>query len=440
MGNFFAEEAAALRVLAAAATAAARAFDYTPALPREAKRAAEKRADLAMAAVAVAAGPHSGTELHVSLNNGAWRDACLLGRGPDFTADPRWLVFFYDTAEASLVRFADVDNVQVWFTRYAHRGRVEVWMLPDYGRQPAWFGGLSVQCAAGDTTLGVMFDDGDWMEGLPPTASFFRPEAAKPPRGAAAVAAKHEQAAAVAAGGAAVAVKHEQAAAVAVKHEQAGAGSVAAEDAAKSDAEERRAKQRANERAKDAAKFDAEDRRAKERAKQRAEDAAKFAEDRAMFAKDADDRAKNCAKDAKDAEDRRAEDRAQTAKDAKAGAARKLGEAGGAVSSDVFRARPLRAAMVKNIGMSYQDKRVKRENGGGDGAAAGARPLAPGAQKWEIERVCGVKMLYRAWYYKIRWAGYGPGDDSWERGRQLSRDTGAEYLRRLVDEYNNSTA
>jgi len=251
--------------------------------------------------------------------------------------------------------------------------------------------------------------------------------------GGAAVAAKHEQAAAVA-------VKHEQAAAVAVKHEQAGAGSVAAEDAAKSDAEERRAKQRANERAKDAAKFDAEDRRAKERAKQRAEDAAKFAEDRAMFAKDADDRAKNCAKDAKDAEDRRAEDRAQTAKDAKAGAARKLGEAGGAVSSDVFRARPLRAAMVKNIGMSYQDKRVKRENGGGDGAAAGARPLAPGAQKWEIERVCGVKMLYRAWYYKIRWAGYGPGDDSWERGRQLSRDTGAEYLRRLVDEYNNSTA
>ena len=324
-------------------------------------------------------------------------------------------------------------------------------MLPDSGGQPAWFGGMSVQCAAGDTTLGVMFDDGDWIEGLSPTDRFLRPEAAKPPRGAAAVAArgarrapevavKHEQAAAVAAGGAAVAVKHEQ----------AGAGSVAVKDA--KDAEDRRAKQRANERAKDAVKFDAEDRRVKERAKQRAKDAAEFAKDRAMFAKGVEDRASVAAELAKDAEDatknaKDAEDAAKSAKDAadvaksakyaKAGAARKLGGAGGAVSSDVFCGRPLRTAMVKNIGKSYQDKRVKRESGDGDGAAAGARALAPGAEKWGVERVCGVKMLHRALYYKIRWAGYGPRDDSWERGRRLSRDTGAKYLRHLVDEYNN---
>jgi len=320
MGKFFAEAAARLAALAGAATAAARAFEATPAAaPPAVQQAARERAALALAAVAQGAGPDSGVELCVRLDHGEWREACLLGRDPG-SADAAWRVFFYDTAHTDSVQFWDIDRVQVEFAPYALRERVEVSLFPGDGGAPQWYGGQSVQLAPGDATVAVMFDDGDWGEGLCVTLPYIRrklqPQQAQPP----------------------------------------------------------------------AAKLEP--------------------------------------------------------KAAKAAASTWAGVSG----------RPLRSAMLRNLGKSYVEPPRKREAAAGAAAAAGAgSPLAALAAaaaaarararlppKFEIERVCGVKKLNRECYYKVSWAGWGPEHDTWERGRQLSRDTGVGFLMRLVKAYRSA--
>ena len=427
MGKYFADKLAELVALAALATQARRALDTAVAsgCTDAAHKAASEKAAHALSAVAQAAGSDSGVAVEVSLYGGKWLEAVLLGRTDDSTWwNPRWFVFFYETAAEHILRFANnEDEAQVWFPLYAQRGRVQVKMGPPNGKA-AWVAGMCVQCAPGDVEFGVMFDNGGFSEGLDATQTYMRKEAAKPPRSGAVAPVKQEGAAAVAPvkqeeaeGAAAVAPGQEAGARVAavapVKQEQvegaaavapgqeAGAGGVVAKNAKDAQQANQRASQEANE-------------RAAQEANQRA-------------SQEANERVAQEAKDAKDA-------KRDAKRAAKRAAAEKVGEAGGAFSSGGC-GRPLRAETARNIDISYSDKRAKKANGRGGAAGAGAS--APAAQKWAIERVAGVKKINGALYYKIRWSGYGSEHDSWERGTQLSRDTSVEYLRGLVKDYDD---